>query len=65
MLKSIKRFFDGRVAPEATGPAPEGREHALQLAAAALLFEIVRADAEVKDEELTVVRAAITRPVTA
>ena len=59
MLQSIKRFFDQRVAAETAEPAPETREHGLRLAAAALLFEIVRADAEVKDEELTVARAAI------
>ena len=59
MLRSIKRFFDQRVAAETAEPAPETREHGLRLAAAALLFEIVRADAEVKDEELTVARAAI------
>jgi uncharacterized tellurite resistance protein B-like protein len=59
MLQSIKRFFEQRVAAEAAQAAPETREHGLRLAAAALLFEIVRADAEVKEEELTVVRAAI------
>ena len=59
MLQSIKRFFEERVAAEAAEESPETREHGLQLAAAALLFEIVRADAEVKEEELTVVRAAI------
>ena len=59
MLQSIKRFFDQRVAAETAETAPETREHGLRLAAAALLFEIVRADAEVKDEELTVARAAI------
>ena len=59
MLQSIKRFFEERVAAEAAEAEPETREHGLRLAAAALLFEIVRADAEVKDEERTVVRAAI------
>lgn len=59
MLDSIKRFFEERVAAEAAQPSPEAREHGLRLAAAALLFEIVRADAEVKEEERTVVRAAI------
>jgi len=59
VLQSIKRFFEERVAPEAAEAEPEAREHGLRLAAAALLFEIVRADAEVKDEERTVVRAAI------
>ncbi len=59
MLDSIKRFFEERVAAEAAQPSPEAREHGLRLAAAALLFEIVRADAEIKEEERTVVRAAI------
>ena len=59
MLASIKKFFEDRVAPEAAEPSPGAREHGLRLAAAALLFEIGRADAEVKEEELTVMRAAI------
>jgi uncharacterized tellurite resistance protein B-like protein len=59
MLQSIKRFFEERVVAETAEPEPETREHGLRLAAAALLFEVVRADAEVKEEERTVVRAAI------
>ena len=59
MLQSLKRFFEERVAPETAEPAPDGREHGLRLAAAALLFEVVRADLEIKDEERTVMRAAI------
>ena len=59
MLTAIKRFFEERVVTEAAQPAPEGRERGLRLAAAALLFEIVRADTEIKEEERTVVRAAI------
>jgi uncharacterized tellurite resistance protein B-like protein len=58
MLHSIRRFFDQQIsAPGARGP--EEREHALRLAASALLFEVVRADAEVKAEERTVMRTAI------
>ena len=59
MLASIKRFFEERVVVETAETAPEARDHGLRLAAAALLFEIVRADAEIKEEERTVVRAAI------
>jgi uncharacterized tellurite resistance protein B-like protein len=59
MLQSIKRFFEDRVAPETAEPAPERREQGLRLAAAALMFEVGRADLEVKDEERTVMRAAI------
>jgi uncharacterized tellurite resistance protein B-like protein len=59
VLGSLKRLFEERVAPEIAKSSPEAREHGLRLAAAALLFEIVRADATVKDEELTVMRAAV------
>jgi len=59
LLGSLKRLFEERVAPEMAKSSPEAREHGLRLAAAALLFEIVRADATVKDEELTVMRAAV------
>jgi uncharacterized tellurite resistance protein B-like protein len=59
LLDSLKRFFEERVAPDVAHPSAETREKALRLAAAALLFEVVRADNEVKDEERTVMRAAI------
>jgi uncharacterized tellurite resistance protein B-like protein len=59
MLDSIKRYFRERVLEEAARPATEEREHGLKLAAAALMFEVVRADAEVKEEERTVMRTAI------
>jgi uncharacterized tellurite resistance protein B-like protein len=59
VLGSIRRFFQERVADQADRATPEDREHALRLAAAALLFEVVRADSEVKPEERTVMRAAI------
>jgi uncharacterized tellurite resistance protein B-like protein len=59
VLGSLKRLFEERVAPQIAQSSPEAREHGLRLAAAALLFEVVRADAAVKDEELTVMRAAV------
>ncbi len=59
MLGSLKRLFEERVAPQVAHSSPEAREHGLRLAAAALLFEVVRADGTVKDEELTVMRAAL------
>ena len=59
MLGSFKRFFQERVQDGAGCAAPADREHALRLAASALLFEVVRADSEVKPEERTVMRAAI------
>ena len=59
MLSALRKLFEQRIAPEIAQGAPEAREHGLRLAAAALLFEVVRADATVKDEERTVVRAAV------
>ena len=59
MLGSLKKLFEERVAPQVGKSSPEEREHGLRLAAAALLFEVVRADGTVKDEELTVMRAAL------
>ncbi len=59
MLDALTRLFDTRVAKprEAT---PEAREHALRVAAATLMFEIVRADASVKEDERTVLRASLS-----
>ena len=59
MLGSLKKLFEERVAPQIAMSSPEAREQGLRLAAAALLFEVVRADGTVKDEELTVMRAAL------
>lgn len=58
MLDSVRDFFHKRIEPDAAATGA-GREHALRLAAAALLFEIVRADGEVKPEERTVMQAAV------
>lgn len=58
MLDTIRDFFQKRVAPGATAPGEAG-DRALRLAAGALLFEIVRADGEVKPEERIVMQAAV------
>lgn len=55
MLKALADLFRPSEAP----PAPEERERGLRMAAAALLFEVVRADGVVKPEEETVLRAAL------
>lgn len=55
MLKALADLFR----PSETAPTSEERERALRLAAAALLFEVVRADGVVKPEEQTVLRAAL------
>jgi uncharacterized tellurite resistance protein B-like protein len=58
MFSTVRDFFRHHIEPHAEAPGPPG-EHALRLAAAALLFEVVRADGEVKAEERTVMRAAV------
>jgi uncharacterized tellurite resistance protein B-like protein len=55
MLKALADLFR----PSEAAPTPEERERGLRLAAAALLFEVVRADGVVKPEEQTVLRAAL------
>lgn len=59
MFESLRKLFDQHVAPAVSQAAPEQRERALRLAAAALLFEVVRADSLVKADERTVMRAAV------
>ena len=59
MLSALKKLFEERVAPQVGKSSPEEREHGLRFAAAVLLFEVVRADGTVKDEELAVMRAAV------
>jgi uncharacterized tellurite resistance protein B-like protein len=58
MFSTMRDFFRHHIEPQASAPGPAGEE-ALQLAAAALLFEIVRADGAVKPEERTVMQAAV------
>lgn len=58
MLDALRQLLQGKAAPLAEAAEPD-REHALRLAAAALMFEIVRADASVDESERTVMRAAL------
>ncbi len=60
MLEALRQLFQAMVAQPADGSAdPDAREHALRRAAAALMFEVVRADASILDEERTVMRASL------
>lgn len=61
MLKAIREFFDAHLRPESAEAAQIGRERTLQLATAALLIEITRADNEVKPEEREAVTHGIQR----
>lgn len=59
MIKAIRQFFETNIEARRGEDDPEASEHALQLATAALLIEITRADHEVTDEE----REAVDRAV--
>ncbi|MFM9915379.1 MAG: TerB family tellurite resistance protein [Rhizobacter sp.] len=58
MLKTLKDLFDAVMSPS-TGAPPERVEHALRLAAAALLVEVMRSDAEISPDERAAVLAAL------
>jgi uncharacterized tellurite resistance protein B-like protein len=58
MLRNIKQFFDQHIrTPD--GSSTEGVQHALQVATAALLIEVMRADRDLKETETHTVTAAI------
>ena len=58
MLQSIREFFRARIKPDS---AAEPDQHGLHLAAAALLFEMLRADAEEHPDERPVLEKALQR----
>ena len=58
MLRNIKQFFDQHIRPAGT-PQAAGAQHALQVATAALLIEVMRSDRELKEVERHAVTAAI------
>jgi uncharacterized tellurite resistance protein B-like protein len=60
MLQTIKQFFDQHIRSAGTAQA-ESAHHALQVATAALLFEVMRTDGELKEAEGHAVTAAIQR----
>jgi uncharacterized tellurite resistance protein B-like protein len=60
MLRAIQEFFDNRIRPDAAGiSAAQDQEHTLQLATAALLVEMTRADFTVQDAERAAVLDAV------
>jgi uncharacterized tellurite resistance protein B-like protein len=56
VLKSIRDFFERNVAPPPQAPATA---RSIELATAALLVEVVRADAGISDDERRAVQAAV------
>lgn len=58
MIASIKEFFQRFIDPDAQ-PTPAGREHALQVATAALLLEMMRMDDRIAAEERDAIASAL------
>ncbi len=58
MLRNLKQFFDRAILPAGKGQG-EDTQHALRVATAALLYEVMRTDGELKDSERHAVNAAI------
>lgn len=58
MLKTLKDLFDSLL-PPSPGADAQGGEHALQLATAVMLVEVMRADASFHDDERAAVLAAL------
>lgn len=59
MLRTIQEFFDTRI--RSTSGEPASTDRALQLATAALLVEVSRADHEMKNEERRVIGEAVRK----
>lgn len=57
MFKSLQEFFNSKTASSSKSNAPSERD--LQLAAATLMFELIRADGKVDDEELQAMGEAL------
>ena len=63
MLRTLKDLFDTLLPPQGAA-APPADEHRLQLAAAVLLVEVMRADAEMRPDERAAVQAALVETFT-
>ena len=61
MIRTIQEFFDVRIKRTSEVTMPQSPERALQLATAALLVEVSRADHMVKEEERRAVADAVSR----
>lgn len=60
MLKTLKDLFDSLLSPDAAaGAQGSGHDHAMQVAAAVLLVEVMRADASLAVAERRAVRQAL------
>ncbi len=58
MLQNLKQFFDRKIRPTGAETGA-GAHHALQVATASLLFEVMRMDGEIKEVERHALTSAI------
>jgi len=58
MLRTLKDLFDAVMPPRA-GDTPDHTEHAMHLAAAVLLVEVMRSDAEISEHERSAVLSVL------
>jgi uncharacterized tellurite resistance protein B-like protein len=61
LIRSIKQYFDTKIRVEAEGDTQNRLNHEQELATAALLIEVSRADLVVKEEERAVLTETIAR----
>jgi uncharacterized tellurite resistance protein B-like protein len=61
MLEAVQRFFDEHLQTSPEAKAPIVADRPLQLATAALLIEMTRADREIKTDEIDAVTRAVER----
>jgi uncharacterized tellurite resistance protein B-like protein len=61
MLRTIQRFFDTKISSSASVTSQSATDSSLQLATAALLIEITKADQNIKSEERSMVTSAVQR----
>ncbi len=61
MLRNIQRFFDTKISSSASVTSQAATDSSLQLATAALLIEITKADQNIKSEERSMVTSAVQR----
>jgi uncharacterized tellurite resistance protein B-like protein len=60
MLRNLKQYFDRHILPAGQGES-ENAQHALRVATAALLFEVMRTDGELKAVERDALTATIRK----
>jgi len=64
MLQAIKQFFEQHIATTDSNTNTISKEHSLQLATAALLFEMMRMDDKINEQEKSLLKSLISQRFT-